>query len=74
MFTVRTFRSFLATPDNLSHTNINISTTIIGPAPDMSTNKFEALGSDDSEGDEGMNNHNNQPLEVCYHGDLENLS
>jgi len=30
----------------------------------MSTNKFEALGSDDSEGDEGMNNHNNQPLEV----------
>jgi len=58
-------RSFLAIPDNLSHTNNNnIPTSIIGPAADMSTNKFEALGSDDSEGDEVMNNHNNQPLEV----------
>jgi len=30
----------------------------------MSNNKFDALGSDDSEGDEMLNNHNNQPLEV----------
>ena len=67
MFTVHTFRSFLATQDNLKSNNNKIFTSIIGPAADMSTNKFEALGSDDSEGDEGMNNHNNQPLEVCYH-------
>ena len=31
----------------------------------MSGNKFEALGSDDSEAEElQVNNHNNQPLEV----------
>jgi len=30
----------------------------------MSNNKFDALGSDDSEGDEMLNNHNSQPLEV----------
>jgi len=57
-------RSFLATQDNLKSYHNKIFTSIIGPAADMSTNKFEALGSDDSEGDEGMNNHNNQPLEV----------
>jgi len=40
------------------------STSTIGPTVDMSNNKFDALGSDDSEGDEMLNNHNSQPLEV----------
>ena len=30
----------------------------------MSNNKFDALGSDESEGDEAVNNH--QQLEVCF--------
>ena len=66
-----TYRKRLLFTKFIYKTNITFSTNISIDTNQMSNNKFDALGSDDSEGDDTLNNH--QQLEVIKNSNVINL-